>query len=656
MKINKILAAGVAATLAVTSLAAVASAETKSIPFDMETTLGKITYGGKVSGSQDVTPGDAFKYVEGQIFGVNGAAEDPLVDTNADGNHNYQDIDAFIPLVVTAPAEALDLIDKAGGLEVTITGKVLGTTTGALVPETQVVKAVKVKSATARVIPAQGDPEDTLMNKVNYILPIYYTDAPGNAFLPERFVQIDNIKVTANGIKDITLTGLDKEDYTKGSTNVGEWNAYALRYNPTFADTTKHTGGYFAYDVDGVYGYEYTWGTDAVVTVNLFGGVGADAVLYTTTATTKANGSASDGTLAITGVAVTKDDADEPAAQAGGAAYLGGTLIDEIETLIKPGVRVGWQGKEAKTENHFAFVEKTTNNAIIYRADCWPLSIANAYRADTPAAIGAGAYTKDVNQSYLDSGLGDTPKYFGGLASQCADFFNKQTNGKIIFKFTANASSDTWKNGGVPSTEVGLKNSLAGTAMALFFNYNQSTGSLISIGEVDAEAASITFDISNILDDMGGLVKGNISDIYYGLNKGLEYKSDIYGKDKVGYIVESVTLEYDDAPAAVDATTDDDAADDDAAVVVADDDDDDDVIADDDDDIAADDDIIEDDDDDDDDAGEIIEDDDDDDDDVNNDVDYVDADDDANPGTGVGLAVIPAIVAGAALVVSKKRK
>ena len=193
--------------------------------------------------------------------------------------------------------------------------------------------------------------------------------------------------------------------------------------------------------------------------------------------------------------------------------------------------------------------------------------------------------------------------------------------------------------------------------MALFFNYNQSTGSLISIGEVDAEAASITFDISNILDDMGGLVKGNISDIYYGLNKGLEYKSDIYGKAKVGYIVEKVTLEYDDAAAVVDANTDDDAAaDDDAAVVVADDDDDDDVIADDDDDIAADDDIIEDDDDDDDDAGEIIEDDDDDDDDVNNDVDYVDADDDANPGTGVGLAVIPAIVAGAALVVSKKRK
>jgi hypothetical protein len=646
MKINKILAAGVAATLAVTSLSAVVSAETKSMDFDMETTLGKVTYGGKVSGSQDVTPGDAFKYVEKETFGYKAAGvPEAAVDTNDDGVVNYQDIDAFIPLIVDAPDEALDLIDKAGGLEVTITGKVLGTTTGALVPETQVVKAVKVAKVTDDTAGAQ-------IADANYILPIYVTDAPGNAFLPERFVQIDNIKVTANGIKDITIAGLSKAEYNGVSSKVDVWDANALKLNtksPLY-NKDKHEGGYYVHDVDNVYDYEYTWGTDAVVSISLPAVVDGNAVVVYAVSAAADKGDK----LEINGTQVALADAND------GTTAKGGTLTAEIETLIRGGVRVGWQAKEAKTENHFAFVEKTTNDAIIYRDDCWLLSGADAYTAGTPAAIGVGAYTTDVNQSYLDSGLGDTPRYFGGLASQCADFFNKQTNGKIVFKFTANASSDTWKNGGVPSTEVGLKNSLAGTAMALFFNYNQSTGSLVSIGEVDAEAATITFDISNILDDMGGLVKGNISDIYYGLNKGLTYKSDIYGKTKVGYIVEKVTLQYDDAPAAVDPATDDDA-DDDAAVVVADDDDDDDVvadddvIADDDDDIAEDDDIIEDDDDDDD-AGEIIADDDDDDDDVNNEVDYVDADDDANPGTGVGLAVIPAIVAAAAAIVSKKRK
>ena len=178
---------------------------------------------------------------------------------------------------------------------------------------------------------------------------------------------------------------------------------------------------------------------------------------------------------------------------------------------------------------------------------------------------------------------------------------------------------------------------------------------MLSALKLDPTAGTVTFDISDFLKDCGGLTKATLENIYYGLDNGIKYNATT---NKYGLWVSKVELSYDDAGVAVDANTDDDAAaDDDAAVVVADDDDDDDVIADDDDDIAADDDIIEDDDDDDDDdAGEIIEDDDDDDDDVNNDVDYVDADDDANPGTGVGLAVIPAIVAGAALVVSKKRK
>jgi len=314
---------------------------------------------------------------------------------------------------------------------------------------------------------------------------------------------------------------------------------------------------------------------------------------------------------------------------------------------------------EPSTDNgtRYAYLERTTDETTIKRYDVALLSYAAAYNAGNGGDLGG----YDSNQSYKEDiyNKGDNPNQFGGLASQCADFFNKQNNGTITFHFVSpTAANSTWVTGGVPSTEVGLKNSLAGAGFGLFVNYAQSTGSLQTTGVVDADAATVTFDISGILNDMGGYVKGNISDLYYGLNKGLRYAdySEEDGYD-VGYLVDKVTLSYDDAPAVVDANTDDDAADDDAAVVVADDDDDDDdVVADDDDDIAEDDDIIEDDDDDDDDAGEIIEDDDDDDDDVNNDVDYVDADDDANPGTGVGLAVIPAIVAGAALVVSKKRK
>ena len=228
--------------------------------------------------------------------------------------------------------------------------------------------------------------------------------------------------------------------------------------------------------------------------------------------------------------------------------------------------------------------------------------------------------------------MGTEPRWFAGLASQTADFFQKQNNGQIIFKFKDPATADLWVSYGVPSTEVGLR-TLQGTAMALFFNYKTTTGSIQSIGVVDKDAWTITFDMANVLDDFGGLTKGSLTDIYYGLNTGLKYGKPY---DGYGYVVENVTLTYDDSPAAVD---DDD--------VVADDDDDD---------IFADDDVVADDDDDDDDAG-IIEDDDDDDTDVNNDVDYVDgADDDANPGTGVGLAVIPAIVAAAAAIVSKKRK
>jgi hypothetical protein len=311
------------------------------------------------------------------------------------------------------------------------------------------------------------------------------------------------------------------------------------------------------------------------------------------------------------------------------------------------------------------FLPRTTEDAVIKRDDVYPLSVVGSWYGTTSIGSWTGASSTlnpaaTAKQTFYDAtGLGTVPYRFEGLASQVADFFNKQNNGKIVFKFTTAATSDSWKTGGVPATEVGLRNALAGTSMALFFNYDTSTGSLVSLGVVDSDAATITFDMASVLDDMGGLTKGNLENIFYGLNTGLDYnaaglvwhQTDDYAYAYKGYVVDTVTLEYDDAAATVDATKDDDAA-----VVVADDDDDVVVADDDDDDVFADDDVIADDDDDDDDDAGIIEDDDDDDTDVNNDVDYVDGDDDANPGTGVGLAVIPAIVAAAAAIVSKKRK
>ncbi len=314
------------------------------------------------------------------------------------------------------------------------------------------------------------------------------------------------------------------------------------------------------------------------------------------------------------------------------------------------------------TSKENGWLPKTTNNSSktiknkIERTDVWELSNTREYQStgQTYALDGIG---NDDNQSYNATFWDGTNPYgFAGLASQVADFFNKQDNGTITFTFAADAGSTAGKwTDGVPSTEVGLKGFTSEylNDFALFFNYRNTTGTMLSALKLDPTAGTVTFDISDYLKDCGGLTKATLENIYYGLDNGIKYNATT---NKYGLWVSKVELAYDDAGVAVDANTDDDAAaDDDAAVVVADDDDDD-VIADDDDDIAEDDDIIEDDDDDDDDAGEIIEDDDDDDDDVNNDVDYVDADDDANPGTGVGLAVIPAIVAGAALVVSKKRK
>ncbi|MBO6229360.1 MAG: hypothetical protein J6O50_02245 [Ruminiclostridium sp.] len=314
------------------------------------------------------------------------------------------------------------------------------------------------------------------------------------------------------------------------------------------------------------------------------------------------------------------------------------------------------------TKKTNGWLPKTTNGGrkqvknLIERTDALLLSKTGEHTSD---GVGYGSYGSDANQSYNATFWeGTNPYGFAGLASQVADFFNKQDNGTITFTFAADAGNTAGKwNDGVPSTEVGLKgfSSEYLNDFALFFNYSNTTGTMLSAIKADPTSGTATFDISDYLKDCGGLTKATLENIYYGLDNGIRKAAD---SNLYGFWVSKVELAYDDAgKAAVDATTDDDTAEDDAAVVVADDDDDDAKVEDDD--IFEDDDVIEDDDDDDDDVdADVIEDDDDDDTDVNNDVDYVDAgaDDDANPGTGVGLAVIPAIVAAAAVVVSKKRK
>ncbi|MBP3855172.1 MAG: hypothetical protein IK990_06110, partial [Ruminiclostridium sp.] len=127
----------------------------------------------------------------------------------------------------------------------------------------------------------------------------------------------------------------------------------------------------------------------------------------------------------------------------------------------------------------YAPLPRTTTNATINRWDVEVLSRTGAYNSGNIWSDTVVGY--DTNQTYKSDDVyqGTAPRQFAGLASQAADFFNKRDNGKITFKFTAAAKSgSTWVNGGVPSTEVGLKSALAGTNFGMFWNYNTSTGQL----------------------------------------------------------------------------------------------------------------------------------------------------------------------------------
>lgn len=376
------------------------------------------------------------------------------------------------------------------------------------------------------------------------------------------------------------------------------------------------------------------------------------------------------------GLGVAPTGAPDPTQGNGNATFTpadqiktGNLLIEQLCKLIN-GTYVKWNINEATLGERNAWLPKTdwrngqtpalTGDNTLLRDEIWELATTDAYNSSSlQRGVILGALSNvsgnDIEfQSYNveDYRVGTLPLGFGGLATEIADYFNKELEGTVTFFLTnpntATTNTWTWLTGGIPSTEVGLKSAAAQLDpkdIALYLNYNTTTGSLESLAEIDAENLKITFDISNQLDALGGYTIGVVHDVYYGLKE----RGALYTwKGWEGLWVNKVELAVPDkSDVAGDVTIEDDDVtieDDDDDVTIEDDDD---VTIEDDDDVT-----IEDDDDitieDDDDLG---------DDDIGGEVEIVSGDDDdANPHTGVALAVVPALVAAAAIVVSKKRK
>lgn len=471
------------------------------------------------------------------------------------------------------------------------------------------------------------------------------------------------LQVTGNKWADSTKTDASTnettETYSFDTTRYYDGSAYL-----TFKDTYVNKAGEANLDA-------YAKITGIKLLVSVKGNV------YTAAQYDAANGLWGNG-QAIVDVVFTEENSTKLADLAAGdimdeaADWAAKGYADFLDSMVESKPADAWYNADRTTKDIYSFIFKTTTKTTIDRYGVVPLSKTDA-KNSASAAWSDGTYDVngnlvwadaafDANQKDDGTGTGDTPYAFAGLAGQVAKYFNKQENGTITFKFTDAASTSTaWNNGGIPSTEIGLLGqALASTSIALFVNYESTTGALVAMGKVDASSCTVEFDMSEILTALNGNTIGTIHDIYYACNTGIDYKSDIetveYNNIKgfTGYLVESVTLAYDE-----DADEDEDVADDDDDAEVEDDDDDA-AVEDDDDDAAVEDDdddaVIEDDADDEDDG--VVVDEDDDDAEVGGEVVVVvpSEDDDANPGTGVALAVIPALVAGAAVVVSKKRK
>lgn len=311
------------------------------------------------------------------------------------------------------------------------------------------------------------------------------------------------------------------------------------------------------------------------------------------------------------------------------------------------------EGVAWTVNTEYPLLKRTTTLAdgvSMGRTDIWLLSSSKGHDSQD-----RDQGSDKSNQSYVgeDTTEGTFKKAFAGLSTQVADYFNGQTNGTITFEFTtpeATSGDDAWVIGGVPSTQTGLKglaSTTKSTDFALFFNYDQ-TGSLQAPATVDTASGSVTFDITDALESLDGRTMGVIDNIWYGLNT--EVKDG-------GLYVKTITLAYEEDTAAdiddeeeVDTDEEEDVDTDEEEDVDTDEEEDD-ADADEDEDAEIDADEDEDD------ADEDTADEEEDDIDSNGDViENGSEDDDANPATGVALAVVPALVAAAAAVVSKKRK
>lgn len=555
MKMRKIMAAGIAATMAVTSLAAVASAEAQTLTFDMKQSTGVIN-ASKTAGTE-----------YGSTADINTALAAAAADTTSAnayaaivaGNGQILEIESN-ELGQQPWAYKIACNDiYAQGLALEIKGL-------KIVDETKSVEATASYDFTKGYKTSTGafttDAGAAASKKTYFRITLNENKGDAGQFVASQWARIDSVKVKATTTLETTSEAYyNIEDY-------------------------KHVYSGIARNAEGVVVTEYL------------------PVFKAWNATT------------------------------------GGAIVNMIAENV--GKIDKLEQTDKSLNDKYALLEQTApTNSTIYRYNVELLSDTHAYNSDSDD----GKW--DADQTYDDNGLGTSKHRFAGLASQVADFFNHKTNGTITFKFTlGSVGGSGWVNGGVPSTQVGIKNILNANNFALYVNYMSSTGSLEATTSVDKEAGTVSFDISEILADLGGQTKGVVTDLYYGLNQGIYYDWPYYG---TGLLVEEVTLAYDDDAADEEDVIDEDPAEDedeDEDVVVDEDEDEDedvDVDEDEDEDVTVDED--EDEDEDEDIGGDMID-----------DEPTADDEEDANPGTGVALAVVPALVAAAAVVVSKKRK
>ncbi len=648
MKMNKIFAAGIAATLAVTSLASVASAEVAR-EFDMKYSVGVWVYDAQVSGAKSEQLGDKFKFVTPLTPGtIDTYAVDTLVrgtttataDTNRDGTVDYNDYAGFIPLSVTSASIPLEAM---GDLTITVEGRKYDN--GNLVNRTQQIKLVKVNSITGTGIAAGA----------NYLLPIYEGTSPVDAFLPEEFSAVDKISVSTGTLKSIVINGLTYNGYKYIYDLVAAGNAPTLKASTAetwYNIQTKGTANWWEGD-----GWKSTH-------VDIYGAANATLSI----ALAASDPLATELCYQVTGTAGTSSAVDitgtpiafDGVVANGTGVKAGGQLIKEINTLVRGGLTATWKAASSGlVYDDVAWLPNTDDGLwddIIYRWEVERLSDTNDY---TSEQLWGSNYNIDADQTYTvtDYNKGTGPVGFAGLASQVADFFNHQTNGKITFHFTAKETGNNglaWNNGGIPSTEVGLRNFLDAAKakdFALFVNYKATTGSLQSDAVLDPYSASVTFDISGTLQALGGQTIGTVQDIYYALTNGASYNNNV-----LGLYVDKVVLSYDEnakadtaaaaddekedtvkeepkaddkaEPAEVEIPDDTEEPDDDATVVIEEPDDAATIV-----DNTADNTVV-----------------------VNPGTTAPAAQADENPHTGVALAVVPAALAAAAMMISKKRK